>query len=180
MMPVSTDVFDRRVSAWLQDWIANNPGGEYYDIGPGEGKYGRLVRELDPGARLVAIEIDPGYIETYHLAELYDQVVCADAAEYFFELGDLYSVGVFFLGDVIEHMRKSKGLDLLHYLVYHCYYILLTFPTAYKQGVWEGHRSEMHQSSWCEDDFSWVEHQYWIDRSNPYVPQNLCIVRGYR
>jgi hypothetical protein len=178
IMPFSLDTFDDIIADWLAHWVVNCPSHFYLDIGAGAGKYGSMVRLIDPQAHVVGIEIDRSYIETYSLQMIYNDVVCADAVEYLLDQDNL-SAGVTFMGDVIEHLRKSDGLDLLHYLVYHCCFIVLTFPTAYKQGAWEGHKSEAHRSSWSEIDFNWVEHRYWMRSQNVPVPINLCIVKGY-
>ena len=58
------------------------------------------------------------------------------------------------IGDCIEHMRKSEGVDLLNFLIYRCKYILIHYPDRYVQGSVDGHIHEAHISVWSEHDFS--------------------------
>lgn len=131
--------------------------GRCLDVGPGAGKYGRLVRRLHPSADIVAIEIDADYIEQFGLREVYDEVLCGPASLLFD--GDLDSAyDLVIIGDCLEHMKKSEGVDLLNFLAYRSKYILVVYPVRWIQGAWGGHRSEAHISVWSESDFSWMDH----------------------
>ena len=44
-----------------------------------------------------------------------------------------YVTDVVIIGDCIEHLRKSIGLDLINYFVYRCKYIIIIFPSKYIQ-----------------------------------------------
>ncbi|HEY3951312.1 class I SAM-dependent methyltransferase [Phenylobacterium sp.] len=152
-MPVSAPVFDQHIAALIQRMAPDS----VLDIGPGAGKYGRIVGQLRAAGlavgSLTAVEIDPSYIEQFRLAELYDFVQQGDACL----LPDV-SPDAFWdlviLGDVLEHFRKSRGVDLIDYLYYRTKYIVLVVPIDYPQGAWQGHAAEAHISTWYPADFA--------------------------
>jgi len=53
------------------------------------------------------------------------------------DLGRTYDAVI--LGDCIEHMRKSVGLDLLNFLVYRSRIIVVKFPVQMIQDPYQGH-----------------------------------------
>jgi hypothetical protein len=127
------------------------------DIGPGAGKYGRLIRSSHPAAHIMAIEIDADYIDEFRLHDTYDQVLCGPASLLFNEhLDGVYDLVI--IGDCLEHMKKSEGTDLLNFLAYRSKYIFVVYPLRWIQGSWKGHRSEAHISVWSEADFNWLDH----------------------
>jgi hypothetical protein len=127
------------------------------DVGPGAGKYGRLVRSIHQSADIVAVEIDAAYIEQFRLRDVYDEVLCGPASLLFDrDLDAAYDLVI--IGDCLEHMRKSEGVDLLNFLAYRSKYILVVYPIRWIQGSWDGHRSEAHISVWSEADFNWLDH----------------------
>lgn len=128
------------------------------DIGPGRGKYGRMMRELRPDVHLTAMEVDGDYVERFGLRALYDHVRNASAHR-LLESPDA-EWDIVFLGDVIEHLPKSQGLDVLHYLVYRTRYLWVQFPLRYRQGSLAGHASEAHMSIWARADFDALHADY--------------------
>ncbi|MBE7188919.1 bifunctional 2-polyprenyl-6-hydroxyphenol methylase/3-demethylubiquinol 3-O-methyltransferase UbiG [Jatrophihabitans endophyticus] len=76
------------------------------DVGPGVGTYATLLAGL-PVERMLAIEAWEPYLETYHLADLYDDVVVGDV-----RTTALPPCDVVILGDVVEHMTRDEGLEL--------------------------------------------------------------------
>lgn len=152
-MPYSSAALDD-VSEAL---IRSLPLARCLDIGPGSGKYGKLIRAIHPSASVGAIEIDAAYIDEFGLRDIYDTVLCGPASLLFD--GDLDAAyDLVIIGDCIEHMRKSEGIDLLNFLAYRSKYILVVYPVCWIQGSWGGHRSEAHISVWSEADFSWLDH----------------------
>lgn len=152
-MPYSSAALDD-VSEAL---IRSVPLGRCLDVGPGAGKYGRLVRSIHRSADIKAIELDADYIEQFKLRDVYDEVLCGPAGLLFD--GDLDAAyDLVIIGDCLEHMRKSEGVDLLNFLAYRSKYILVVYPVRWIQGSWEGHRSEAHISVWSESDFGWLDH----------------------
>lgn len=139
------------------------------DIGPGKGKYGRYLREAAPGATINAMEIEAEYIERFDLRRVYDHVRIAPAVRLTDEPNALWDVVV--LGDVLEHMPKSHGLDLLHFLVYRARYLWVQWPMRYLQGPMDGFRHEAHVSVWTEADI--------IGLNADYVKFEIAPLEGY-
>ena len=125
----------------------------FLDKGAGAGKYGKMLQDHHPNAEKIAVEIDSSYIEKYSLASIYDKVLNISAIKLIDDaLDETYDLVV--IGDCIEHMRKSEGVDLLNFLIYRCKYILIHYPDRYVQGSVDGHTHEAHISVWSEHDFS--------------------------
>jgi hypothetical protein len=126
------------------------------DIGPGAGKYGRIAkaqaREHDFACRTTALEIDASYVEEFDLRAIYDEVVIADAISLLDNPRLRFDLVV--IGDCIEHMRKSTGVDLLNFLIYRTGYIAVLTPREFVQDDWEGHAAEAHISTWSAEDFA--------------------------
>lgn len=152
-MPYSASDFDRQIAALIERMRP----ASVLDIGPGAGKYGAIVRSLrDRGMEipsLAAFEIDQTYIEQFNLSEIYDVVHHGDAST----LPDTHPDAqwdLVILGDVLEHFRKSRGVDLIDYLFYRTKYVIVVVPIDYIQGAWEGHHAEAHISTWYPADFA--------------------------
>lgn len=128
------------------------------DVGPGRGKYGQMVRELRPDAHVTAMEIEDAYVELYGLWGIYNHV-CVDPAYRLLDNPDAeYDLAI--LGDVLEHMPKSQGLDVLHYLTYRTRYLWVQYPNRYRQGSLGGYPSEAHVSIWTRADFDALNADY--------------------
>lgn len=152
-MPYSDFVFDRQVEALIESMRPRT----VLDIGPGAGKYGKMVRSLRSKGvdipHLAAIEIDASYVEQFKLSDIYDVVQLGDATT-LPDIGPDACWDLVILGDVLEHFRKSRGVDLIDYLYYRTKYIVLLIPMDYVQGAWEGHHAEAHISTWRPEDFA--------------------------
>jgi hypothetical protein len=168
-MPFSLPMFDEDLELYFQH--AKHP--EVLDIGPGEGKFGKMLRRVQPSAKRLAVEVDPSYVETYRLREIYDEVLIMDAARLMDDVRRTF--GAVIIGDVIEHLRKSTGTDLLHFLVYRSQVIFVKFPVQIVQDDWEGHVSEAHVSVWSALDFGSFDHVF-VDHG----PMQMAVIRGYR
>lgn len=168
-MPYSSDAF----KFYVTQLVTMQQPSRVLDIGPGEGKYGKVVREAWPAAHRVAFEIDESYVARFALRDLYHEVYVADAAELINHPRVRYDIVV--IGDCIEHMKKSAGLDLLNFLVYRSGYICVIYPEAYVQDDWEGHAAEAHISTWSPHDFAgWdVVHKNWEG-------MHLFLIKGYQ
>lgn len=168
-MPYSSPFFDNNV----KDFIKNHRFMNYLDVGAGAGKYGAMIREVYPQAKIVAIEPDKEYIRKFKLSKIYDEIISKKAEEYFFTLPD-FKTEVCIIGDCIEHLKKSDGIDLINYLVYRTHYIILIFPSAFIQYSYEGHALEAHISVWNKSDFAIYKHKFF---KKP--PMNMVIIQGY-
>lgn len=168
-MPYSSDVFDDLVQK-IFDYIAPK---KFLDIGSGAGKYITMMRRVIPESYIVAIEIESKYISQFDLTSIANEVRCMEAVEQIKNVDENYDLAVF--GDSIEHMRKSDGMDLLHFLVYRTNFILVVYPNRYIQNSVDGVVSEAHLSVWSEQDFSCLKHTNIIEMDG----QRLIVVEGY-
>lgn len=82
------------------------------DVGPGWGKYERLIREyVDPDAYIAAVEAWEPYVTAHGLDTRYDLLVVGDIRDQPDEFFDGFDVVL--LVDVLEHMPHPDGAVLL-------------------------------------------------------------------
>ena len=169
-MPYSDPRFDDAV----RSIVRNSDHTHFFDIGCGSGKFGTIAREeKGTAAILTGVEIEQAYIEQFKLADIYDTVHNTDIID-FIDARPSFSTDFVYIGDCIEHLKKSDGIDLLHYLIYRSKQIVLVIPDKYIQYDWHGHASEAHRSVWDASDFSQFDYTHQKDGF-----MNLYTVRGY-
>lgn len=147
------------------------------DIGPGAGKYGALMGQLEKSREFkchkLAVEVDGSYVDKYGLDRIYDEIWVRDASNLVLSAPDLTG-DLVMLGDVIEHLPKSLGIDLIEYLLYRFRHLIVIFPINLSQGAWEGHVREAHVSLWYPEDFKRYGATYCVaDTSEGW---NKCLV----
>lgn len=142
------------------------------DIGSGDGKYGKIIRaaNLQPKPIVRALEAVEACRED--LEKLYDEVVI-DVPDSLYNTEET-NFDVVILGDVIEHFKKSDGLDLLEFLTYRSSYIIIATPECMVQNI-PGNFYASHNSVWRPDAFSW--HDRWAHANSRTM--HLYILRGY-
>jgi len=152
-MPFSHKVFDPVVEALFR----RIRPASLLDVGAGSGKYGAMMRRLEGeltfSCRKVGVEITGAYVDSYGLAAIYDDIWVRDVYSLLSSAPDL-SGDVVVLGDVLEHLPKSRGIDLIEYLLYRFKYLIAIFPVDLVQGAWEGNPAEAHVSLWYPEDLS--------------------------
>jgi hypothetical protein len=153
-LPYSQCAFDDAI----EDIIRTLQPRNVLDIGAGAGKYATLVSRGCPTALITGVELDRDYIDRFELANKYDRVLAVDAASLMADVDVDYDVVIF--GDVIEHLRKTLGIDLLNFFVYRSRRIIVVFPLRYRQGAVEGRSHEAHISVWGQTDFLWCDSTY--------------------
>lgn len=169
-MPYSDSRLDNIVKQMLQKLAPKT----ILDIGPGYGKYSRLVREVLPPETIIeAVEIDKSYIKKFNLTEHYNKVHNLPVQK-FIEDGIDKNYDLIIFGDVIEHLKKSEGIDAVNFFVYRSKNILIQWPHGYIQNTWEGREHEAHISVWGKSDFlnfdyKWYEKDY----------MRLVLINGY-
>lgn len=163
-------VFDS-LARQLIEWIAPR---QAIDFGAGAGKFGRMLRDAAPACRRVAVEPEPSYAERFGLTSLYDEVQVRTAAQWQAASADArFDLAI--LGDCIEQMPKSAGLDLLNALVYRASYILVTAPEFITQSAANALPCEARLSVWSERDLHW--HDLWaFDNCRS---MGIYLLRGY-
>ena len=170
-MPGSFQNFDATVSQLIETL---NPE-RFLDIGCGSGKYGKMACKHAPSCHRIGIEPEQGYIEQFGLKDIYHEVrhgyawpvLSKDSSEFF----DLCIIG-----DCIEHMPKSAGLDLLNFLTYRTQYTVVLAPEFSVQGSVNGVDSESHVSVWSERDFAWHDRWAWDN----CLTISMFVLRGYQ
>lgn len=122
------------------------------DVGPGRGKYGLLLREYlnEPPEILDAIEVEPSYV-TDRLRAVYDEVFLDDVRNW--SRQDLGFYDVVLLVDVIEHLDKSDGLELLGRIPGR---VVICTPEEFFSNGPGLPPSEEHRSLWTKPDFESV------------------------
>lgn len=148
------------------------------DVGPGNGKYGKLMMANIPDCASEAVEIEASYVERFHLNDYYSRVSIARGIDVTRQAGAAdFKWDLVVLGDVLEHMPKSEGIDLLHYFVYRAKWLWLRWPVYYIQGAFEEVEAEAHISIWAEHDVKALLTHY---ISMKQTEREAYIVQGYR
>ena len=141
------------------------------DIGPGEGKYGKMIRGSSmPRPHLTAVEYEPLRRDEL-MAIGYDEVRTMSALDLMKSPDETFEMVI--LGDVIEHFRKSEGQDLLEYLNYRCAYMLIITPECMPMST--SHFYEGHNSLWRPESMMW--HDRWLHCRNGVM--HFYLLRGY-
>jgi hypothetical protein len=170
-MPYSSFIFDNAIAEIIK-FIKPRT---FLDLGAGAGKYGSIVKEIDPSIETIAVEIEKDYIEKFNLHSIYKQVWNISVTDLIQPKYFDSNFDVVMIGDILEHLKKSEGVDLLNFLIYRCRWIIVEFPHRYLQNAVDGYATEAHISVWTENDFLSFE------RTQMYAKdmQRLIIFRGY-
>ncbi len=141
------------------------------DVGIGFGKWGHLFREYtdiiasenDPKryfrdswqVRIDGIEGYPEYVTDMH-RYLYNHIFIGDVRKL---ASTIDSYDVIFLGDIIEHVPKHEGIELLNTLISKTKKAIIVSTPKFEtgQGAMCANELERHQSLWSEQDFALSE-----------------------
>src|SRR4030043_367496 len=123
---------------------------------------------------LIGVEIEPDYIKKFELKKIYDKIFCCNAA---YLIGKIQEeiFDLVIMCDVLEHMKKSEGIDLLNFLVYRSGFILIEYPEKYIQNSVDGYEHEAHISIWNRRDFDIFDRTGIAKRGK----QRLLVIQGY-
>lgn len=170
-MPYSSPIFDKS----MEDILRLLKPETLLDLGAGAGKYGRLAKKIDSSIKSTAIEIEKDYVEKFNLSSIYDEVWNVSVMDLISPQYYDSTFDVVIIGDIIEHLKKTDGIDLINFLIYRCSWIIIEFPYRYVQNSVDGYQSEAHISAWAESDFGAFE------RTSLYTKNSQCLVvlRGY-
>ena len=163
-MPISASVFDNVIMKMIQLCDPDT----VLDIGPGAGKYGRMLLALEaerkrPIRKLCVESDNERVIQRFDLRNLYDDIINEDAAQ----LAKRYPAltgDIAIAGDVIEHLTKSEGVDLIEYLQYRFKHIFLVIPVDWVSFEYRDHQYESHIAIWRPDDIARFNGSYCIQR----------------
>lgn len=130
------------------------------DVGVGYGKWGFLIRESldwladrhDPAhwqTRITGLEAFEGYSSPMY-NWVYDEIVYRDIASW---ARNCPSYDLVMMGDVIEHMTKQEGLDLLDVLLEKSRNVIIATPVDFFTQDILNNPWEEHKSLWSIADF---------------------------
>lgn len=165
-MTSSINVFD----SLAKDIIAIMNPYEVLDIGPGEGKFHKILSELEIilGHEILknCVEIDEEHvINRFSLCNKYNRVINCGAHDLIFKYPNLRGE-IAIAGDLLEHLPKSHGRDLIEYLQYRYKYIILIIPTDWPAFNYEDYLNEAHVSIWGQDDFNGIKNSYTVSKKS--------------
>jgi len=153
-VPGSSDLMNKIVETEI---ASNRSWKTFLDVGPGFGKYGKMIRSIHPDAtQIMGVEAVKEYVDQFKLRDIYSEILSIDAWELIWQPDRKWDCAI--LGDVIEHLPKTRGVDLLNYLVMRTKRVIVIWPVDTKespifQGEAWGHREEGHISIWGDRDF---------------------------
>jgi cyclopropane fatty-acyl-phospholipid synthase-like methyltransferase len=128
------------------DRILTNPNTDVLDIGAGDGKWGKLLKNRVKS--ITALEVWEKYIRKYELSLYYNKVVCNDISKVDDSFLEEYDTMIF--GDVLEHLRKSKADKIVERLRKTNKKVYLTIPITNcpQDGMVYGNPYETHLYQW--------------------------------
>jgi hypothetical protein len=144
-MPFSTPVFKKETI----DYLVNKfpPSSTILDVGAGAGYYSKLLKETFPN--MDAIEIFEQYIGMYQLKLKYRNVWNENILTFEFDHYD-----IILMGDVLEHIEESEGIELVKKLYSKCDELVIAIPFNAPQGEYFGNIYETHlQPKLTHEDF---------------------------
>ena len=128
--------------------ILSTPNNVVLDVGCGEGKWGRLLK--DKVDVIDGIEVWQPYIDKYDLTSYYDTLYNTDARKFVYE--KKYNIAI--LGDVLEHMPQKDAILFLNNLKAAVDTIFLTIPVTVciQDGNLIGNPFETHHYHWSDKE----------------------------
>jgi hypothetical protein len=163
-MPFSASVFDNIAKEIIQLCDPDT----VLEIGPGMGKYGRLLLDIEASRgrpiHKTCVEVDnEQVIQRFGLSAIYDEIINEDAAKLIRGYPSL-TADIVIAADVIEHLTKSEGIDLIEYLQYRCRHIFLIIPIDWVAFEYSDHTRESHISIWRPEDIARFNGGYGVQR----------------
>jgi len=129
--------------------VLKNTNRRVLDIGAGEGKWGRHLK--DKVTHITGVEIWEPYISRYNLNTQYDEVIQEDARKLDFSKYDKFNVAI--LGDVLEHMTQKEATTFIATLKENVDEIFLSIPvTVCIQTGTNGNPFEEHLYQWTDKE----------------------------
>lgn len=183
-MPFSSTTFDSVAASHLIKIEARS----VLDVGSGAGKYGKLVKQILPQARVEGIEATKEYIEQYKLRDCYDEIHEMTLRDYCNIHPRKRNDAVIF-GDVLEHFFRSEAIDYIDYFLYRSEWVFVIWPTMMPQDDADENSFEIHKSNFglgdlvgkfdvhhYEKKFGWF---HWNDAEMTHCEYNYAVLRGY-
>ena len=147
-LPFITKKHNPWVNSFTMDQLKRFSPKIMYDIGCGDGYYGKLIKHIFPNTHVTGIDVNPKWTNyCKHLSE-YDRVVLADIKEIAYLLkGD----GVI-AGDVLEHLEEKDMEYVLEQLVINFEWVIVNSPLNFhfqpNYETWEIHRCGINKETY--------------------------------
>jgi|LakMenEpi03Aug12_release.lakeMendotaPanAssembly.Ray.scaffolds.fasta_scaffold46354_6 hypothetical protein len=138
-MPSSTQYFKNETKEYILS--SYGPETRILDIGAGVGTYNTLLKDGNY-TNMDCVEAWEKYITGYGLTERYRYVFHGDVTE--LEI-DFTQYDLIILGDVLEHIERSKAQELISKMT-HCD-VIVAIPFESEQGVFFDNPFEIHQQA---------------------------------
>ncbi len=145
--------------SWLCDRVLQLKPKSILDVGVGFGTKGMLFREytdvwngdyFDWKVKIDGVEIFDKYITPLQKG-IYDHIYKGNILDVIDTLG---YYDLIYMGDVIEHLTKEEGLELLRKLKLRCKNLIIVTPVEVSvQGDIYDNKNEAHLSEWSSSDF---------------------------
>jgi hypothetical protein len=171
-MPYSSVVFDEEI----KNILTCVAPCKVLDLGAGAGKYGLMVKDINSTTEVIAVESEKDYIRRFKLTSIYNVVWRMSVTDLIQPNYYDAQFDVIIAGDILEHLRKTDGINLINFLIYRCRWLIVEFPHRYLQNSVDGHDGEAHISAWSESDFAGFE----CTKMRSEDTQRLIILRGYQ
>jgi hypothetical protein len=128
--------------------ILQNPTRTILDIGCGEGKWGKLLK--NKVSTIDGVEAWAPYIQKYNLYQYYNNLFNIDIR--LFEFNQKYDIVI--LGDVLEHLQYNEAIEVLNKLKLNTNIIYLTLPITIciQDGNIIGNPYETHHYQWSDKE----------------------------
>ena len=146
-----------------------------------------MLRTALPNCKIDAVEPTDSYIKDFGLQDVYHHVYNMSIDDYVTKHPEKrYDVVI--IGDMLEHLYRSKAFDYLDFLLYRSGWVLVVWPTNFVQDAWEGNQYECHRSNFKLADFANVfqvefyakkflqHHEY--DPLRVDVNMHYCVMKG--
>jgi len=134
-MPESYNYYKEEVKDYLKNHVPLN--NKILDVGPGVGTYSILLRDF--GYKMDCIEIWDPYVHEFNLKEKYDNVFIGNIMDF-----DISEYQFIILGDVLEHLTKEDGVELIEKIHNTGKRCLVAIPYTMAQGEYYGNIYETH------------------------------------
>ena len=125
---------------WFTEVMTSLKPRTVLDVGPGFGKYGRIIKSEFPTTTVDAVEVWPTYIEKYALPDFYRNIQIKDV-----RLVESFDYDMVILGDILEHMSEVEAMTLWEKIIRDSGSAVISIPIIkYPQGEEEGNPYEVH------------------------------------
>jgi predicted TPR repeat methyltransferase len=142
----------------VRDFCIKNDVHTVLDIGPGEGTYYHALVGADI-TKLDGVEVFVPYIDIYNLRSMYNELFIGDI--YYFNWAKLDTYDMVILGDVIEHMVKEQGAEVIAQAVKKAKWVVVSLPIyGYEQGSACGNSFEAHLEQYSNESILEVLKDY--------------------